>query len=414
MKNKYVILGAGITGLSAAAFLEEDYCILEKETVVGGYCKSIYKKGFVWDYAGHFFHFSDAENKKFFEKVFNKENIINKEKNTKVFYKNSYIDYPFQCNIHQLNKQEFIECLYDLFFKEEQYKKFKSFKEMLYCKFGKSIAEKFLIPYNEKLYACNLNMLDSNAMGRFFPYATVEDIVRNFKAESFSTYNNSFIYPQKGAQVIIDYLLNEINKENIKLNCKIQDIDIDNKKIYLENEVIEYEYLINTIPLPTFFKLTNIETEELSYNKVLVFNLGFDKPSKNSEHHWVYIPDKEYNFYRIGFYNNIIDTEKLSMYIEIGFDKNAEINMEEEKERVLVNLRKMGIIDEHKLIAYHEIIMDPAYVHISEKSETTKQKIFSNLEQRNIYFIGRYGQWTYCSMEDCFNQAKNLVRKIRK
>lgn len=39
---------------------------------------------------------------------------------------------------------------------------------MLYEKFGKNISEKFLVPYNEKLYACDLNMLDSDAMGRFF------------------------------------------------------------------------------------------------------------------------------------------------------------------------------------------------------------------------------------------------------
>lgn len=38
---------------------------------------------------------------------------------------------------------------------------------MLYCKFGRSIAEKFLIPYNKKLYACDLDKLDKDAMGRF-------------------------------------------------------------------------------------------------------------------------------------------------------------------------------------------------------------------------------------------------------
>ena len=44
-----------------------------------------------------------------------------------------------------------------------------NFKEMLYARFGRGIAEKFLIPYNEKLYACDLGALDSDAMGRFFP-----------------------------------------------------------------------------------------------------------------------------------------------------------------------------------------------------------------------------------------------------
>ena len=53
--------------------------------------------------------------------------------------------------------------------------------KMLYTKFAKSIAEKFLIPYNEKLYACDLDDLDEDAMGRFFPYANKEEIIKNFK-----------------------------------------------------------------------------------------------------------------------------------------------------------------------------------------------------------------------------------------
>ena len=41
---------------------------------------------------------------------------------------------------------------------------------MLYARFGRS-TPKFLIPYNEKLYATDLATLDKDAMGRFFPHA---------------------------------------------------------------------------------------------------------------------------------------------------------------------------------------------------------------------------------------------------
>ena len=36
----------------------------------------------------------------------------------------------------------------------------------------------FLIPYNTKLYATDLDRLDRDAMGRFFPHADVADIIR--------------------------------------------------------------------------------------------------------------------------------------------------------------------------------------------------------------------------------------------
>ena len=57
-----VILGAGISGLATAAALpDDDYLILERDGEIGGYCKTVKKSGFVWDYSGHFFHFKHPE-----------------------------------------------------------------------------------------------------------------------------------------------------------------------------------------------------------------------------------------------------------------------------------------------------------------------------------------------------------------
>lgn len=91
--------------------------------------------------------------------------FVESGKHTQIYYKGDYIDFPFQKNIHQLDKEELIDCLYDLFSVNQG--SIRSFKEMVYANYGKSIAEKFLIPYNEKLYACDLDRLDMNAMGRF-------------------------------------------------------------------------------------------------------------------------------------------------------------------------------------------------------------------------------------------------------
>jgi len=154
----------------------------------------------------------------------------------------------------------------------------------------------------------------------------------------------------------------------------------------------------------------------LSYNKVLVFNLGFNKKSKFTEEHWMYIPDKTVNFYRIGFYDNILDADKLSMYIEIGYGKEDEItehDVEIQLQATLENLHKLGIIDEDTELEEHStIIMDPAYVHINTETEKRVQQFKDEEANNGIYTIGRYGAWTYCSMEDCMIAAKNLAEKI--
>lgn len=420
MKIKYLIIGGGISGLTLANYLKDNYLIIEKENEVGGYCRTIKKGNYIWDYAGHFFHFKTDEFKEKFLNVIPKEDIIYQDKCTKILYKNDLIDYPFQTNIHQLEKQEFIDCLYDLFNKEEK-DKYDNFLDMLYGKFGKGIVEKFLKPYNEKLYAIDLTELDVDAMGRFFPYADKEAIIKNMKSNSNNSYNNIFLYPKNGAGSFIKVLSDNLAKDKILLNTSVKSIDLTNKKVVLSNDkVIEYDYLINTISLPNFIKLTNENlnlADSLSYNKVLVFNLGFNKKSNLVNEHWLYIPSKDCNYYRIGFYDNILNQDKLSMYVEIGYGKNDIIdNKEIEKQLCLTldNLKKQNIIDDtFKLEEYVSIVMDPAYVHINSKTDKEVKEYFKDLENKNVYSIGRYGGWTYCSMEDCMLEAKKLVEKLK-
>ena len=103
-----------------------------------------------------------------------------------------------------------------------------NFLDMLYGKFGKSIVEKFLKPYNEKLYACDLQTLDKDAMGRFFPYADLKQIINNMKKNEDVSYNNNFLYPKNGAGSFIDVLYSNLDKEKVKLNTQIQSIDEKN------------------------------------------------------------------------------------------------------------------------------------------------------------------------------------------
>ncbi len=341
--------------------------------------------------------------------------ILKCEKNTNIYYKGVNIRYPFQMNIHQLSKDEFIECLYDLFHRNEK-NEYTNFEEMLYGKFGKGITEKFLKPYNEKLYACHLNELDTDAMGRFFPYANPEQIIDNMKCNHVDTYNSTFDYPKKGAQFFVNILLKKIERNKIIFDAKVDAIDIANKVLTVNGEKYHYDKLINTMPLNRFVELLSDDEKRivegsLSCNKVLVFNLGFDKKAIDKKIHWTYFPDKDINFYRAGYYSNILQTDRLSMYIEIGYRENENIDIERQLNLTLNNLRKLGIITDHNLVSYNTLIINPGYVHITEDSIKKVSRLKEILKKKNVYTIGRYGSWTYCSIEDCMLEALSLIEE---
>ncbi len=419
-KVSNLIIGGGLSGLSMAYYLGDDYLILEKENTVGGYCRTIPNANYVWDFAGHFYHFRNEKYKKLFLSMVEEDQIIRQKKNTKIFYKGKLIDYPFQANIFQLDKDEFIECLSDLYFRENK-KDYKNFLEMLYEKFGKAITDKFLKPYNEKLYATDLQNLDKDAMGRFFPYVDFDQVMRSMNNETKATYNDEFMYLKKGTGYFIDKLFEKIDKKKVRLNSEVK--FVNNREKYVETvggERIYYDKLINTAPFNVFLRLFNESdkkkmAERLSYNKVLVFNLGFDKASfAYKKEHWVYFPGKDLSFYRIGFYNNILNQEKLSVYVEVGFPKNTEeIDVEGELKKVLNGMKKVGIIDDSvKLVERNVLLMDPAYVHISTEEIEETERAFRELQKDDIYTIGRYGKWTYNCMEDCIQLADNLAFEI--
>ena len=413
-KVKYLIVGGGVSGISTAAFLgdNEDYLILEKTSSVGGYCKTIKKDGFTWDYSGHFFHFNNTEIKDFVLKNIDSK-LLEIEKKTGIIYKDEIISFPFQNNIDELPKEEFIECVYDLYFKDEKIE-YDNFLDWLYGSLGKSITDKFIKPYNEKLYACDLSELDVNAMGRFFPKSDFKTVLQNLKNKDFKSYNDNFIYPIGGAIKYIDSVMKYVNNDKVVKNTFIKDINIEDKIVKTNNGEIEYEYLISTIPFNKLLDISGVsyKKEIYSSNKVLVFNLGFDKPS-TIDYHWLYIPSKENNFYRVGFYDNILSEDRMSLYIEIGFATHEEIDIDSELLKLLKGLSDVGIVDNHKLISYETIVMDPAYVHINKESIKDVKMKTEFFNENNIYSIGRYGEWTYCSIEDNIISAKNLVNDIR-
>lgn len=418
---KNLIIGGGISGLTLAYYLKDDFLILEKESETGGYCRTIKNPEYVWDFAGHFYHFKTDEMKQLFLSLVEPDQIITQRKVTKIYYDDKLIDYPFQMNIHQLEKQEFIDCLYDLYFKEEK-ETYDNFLDMLYGKFGKSTVEKFLKPYNEKLYAIDLTKLDTNAMGRFFPYADIDGIIKNFKQANNASYNDTFLYLKQGTQYFINKLYNQINSNSVKLNSTVTSIDTA-KKIATtsDGQTIHYENLINTIPLNRFLTLLDSDysstIDKMSYNKVLVLNLGFDKKSpKHNEEHWIYYPDKSLNFYRIGFYDNILSADKLNVYVEIGYEKDDivdTIEIEKQVKLTLEGMKRVGVIDDTvSLVDKSVVVMDPAYVHISEETDRELDLVKNNLASKQIHTTGRYGKWTYCSMEDCMVWAKELSEKL--
>jgi protoporphyrinogen oxidase len=284
---------------------------------------------------------------------------------------------------------------------------------MLVRRFGSGIAERFLVPYNEKLYACDLDQLDVDAMGRFFPHADIADIIRNMQQSDNASYNATFSYPLGGAIEYINALLVDLPDDTVSYGERLEAVDLDRRIARTSSREIKYERLVSSAPLAALAAMTGIEHDAsvFSWNKVLVFNLGFDRKGP-TEPHWMYFPDPQTCFYRVGFYDNIMDSERMSLYVEIGAAKDDELSADTMRDQVLSDLATHGIIDGHQLVASHSVVLDPAYVHITSRSIAEAERLAKRFEAGGVSSAGRYGRWTYCSIEDNIVETRDLAARF--
>jgi protoporphyrinogen oxidase len=419
-ETRFLVVGGGITGLAFAGRLEQRDCLIcEAEAELGGYCRTVVRDGFVWDYSGHFFHFRKPEIERELVARMGPARVRRIQRDARIHYRGRLIDFPFQRNIDQLPHEEFVECLGDLF--QRPAAPPTNFREMLYAKFGRGISEKFLVPYNEKLYATDLARLDVNAMGRFFPHAEAEDIVRGLggekaRAERAASYNATFTYPEGGAIEYVAALAHGLRPEQVLIEERVISIDLERKIARTSKRNIRFEYLLSSVPFPRLLELCGIgyPAGVFSHNQVLVFNLGFDAKGPAGLH-WIYYPERDLVFYRVGFYDNIFDTPRMSLYVEIGYPSDVHISEEEiqaARARVLADLRRVQVLDQQRLIAEHHVVLDPAYVHITQASQASVEELRAMLALRGVHSAGRYGSWTYCSIEDNIVEAWALADRF--
>ena len=414
-----VVIGAGVSGLGFANWYRELHpdrrvIVLEGEAEPGGYCRTIVQDGFVWDYSGHFFHFKHPAVEQWLRARMPGQDVRTVTKKSFIRYAGLDIDFPFQKNIHQLPRDEFLECLVDLYFRPASDTPPRSFGEMLYRRLGSAITEKFLRPYNEKLYATDLDRLDVDAMGRFFPHADIADIIANMRpGVRDGGYNATFTYPAGGAMQYINALLVELPPGTVCCNERVTAIDLGAREVTTPNRRVRFGAVVSSAPLPALAKMTGIahDPSVFTSNKVLVFNLGFDRKGMRDVH-WMYFPDREVSFYRVGWYDNILDGERMSLYVEIGAASDARFDVAALRARVLRDLEREGIVADHQLVSHHHVVLDPAYVHITRASLAETERVRDGLALAGVHSVGRYGGWTYCSIEDNLLETQALARRL--
>lgn len=434
VKKKIIILGAGLAGLSAAWHLQKkgiECSIFEKESEVGGLCRSKKINGFTFDYDGHLLHFKHRYTFNLIKSLLG-DNLAEHQRSAWIYNHGQYSRYPFQANLYGLPPPIIKECLLGFIRvnsngRHNKNKKNLSFFDWISQTFGKGFARHFMIPYNTKFWTISPRELTCEWLDGFIPIPTLNQILEGTIEESRRQfgYNAHFWYPKRGGINQLPLAFSNQLK-NIFTSCAVSEIDLDKKEIKLFSGAREgFDYLISTLPLPELKflikrlpKKIHFWLDKLKWNSIFTLNLGIDKNGLLDKH-WIYFPQQKFCFYRLGFYHNfsanLSPKNMHSLYVEIAYSKERPIDKNKINSRIIEDLKKTGFLKTKNKI-YAEDINDIQYGYpIYDKNYTICRKEIINFLNRNdIFCCGRYGSWRYFSMEDTILDSKATTKYLLK
>lgn len=415
---KLGILGGGLTGLTLAYYYGEGCEVLEKDDVCGGLCRTVKKDGYSYDYGGHIIFSRDREVLNFMVDILG-DNTVRYRRNNRIWFKGRFVKYPFENDLASLPKEDIYECLYQ--FLNRNYPPPRNFKEWCYYRFGKGIAERYLIPYNEKIWNIATDQLGLEWVEGRVPDPPLEDVLKSaigIETEGY-THQLYFYYPRHGG---IEALIHAIRAkvERVETAFCVRRMTKKGASWIVSDGAREREYerLVSTMPI--FDLLDALErvpekvseaARELRYNSLICVMVAA-KAGKPSDKFAVYFPQRELTFHRVCFYDyfgeSCVPPGRSLAVAEITVNKgDGTYTMTDGEliEHVISGLEREGFIKGSDVCATDVARRQYAYV-VNDLNYSRNLKVIHDfVKETGIILCGRFSEWKYLNMDACIRRA---------
>jgi protoporphyrinogen oxidase len=369
------------------------------------------------------------------------------------YYQGTWIDHPAQTNLYVLPEPLKEACVNDFLAVRNNSKDTdfapKNYQEWLEFAFGETFANTFPRAYTKKYWTTEPANLTTDWVGSRVYFPEVDDVVKGAQGPLTKSthYISSVYYPAKGGY--FSFATKLAAGANISHGKKLSYISFANREIqFTDGTKVQYEKLVNTIPLPIVIKNSDAPeaikqaAELLSCSSVLLLNIAVNHASPRINQ-WLYVYDENKHSTRINFTELLSPSNgpagKTGIQVEVYFSKYKplEESIDEIAAKVVAELVEMQLLQtkeavesiETKWLDWANIIFDTqrqeALNNILDwlstqglHRESDDLAATTDWEQKfaapatagdaSIFLAGRFAQWNYYWTDDCVLRGKYI------
>src|SRR5262245_35898931 len=419
------ILGGGISGLTLQRFLDRPCDVLEKAARPGGLCRTFWKDGFGFDIGGHILFSKHQHVNELINSILG-ENINYCKRANKILFKGRIVKYPFENDLGSLEKEDAYECLIG-YLKNDFVGEPTNLEEWAYAAFGRGIADRYLIPYNRKIWKMEPRDMALEWVGRI-PRPPMEDVVKSAMGIETEGYTHQlyFRYPLHGG---FESVVKAMIKDPAHVHCggKVEKIRKDGGRwvVGASGQERIYDQLVMAFPvmdaIPCFDDVPAEVKEALAGLRYNALRLGFIAVNNDSllDKSAVYIPDPDVAPHRVcymGFFSpNVVKPGTSSLVAETTTRPGSEVDRlsdEDFLDRVVGDLDRVGIIRKEDVIVRDTRRIHYAYPVYDKQHAKNTAVIRRWFESLGIHQLGRFAEFDYINSDECIHRAMKLAEKL--
>jgi protoporphyrinogen oxidase len=447
VKQKVVVLGAGVGGLAAGYFLARtgkyQVAVLEREPVIGGLCASFERDGFVLDYGAHKLY-SVIPGILDEIRTLMGDRLVRLPKKNRIFLDGQLVDYPLRlgnlarvlgpAKSVKLGLGYGIELVRRLFNRRPP----KNYEEYIVNRFGRPTYQLVFEPLADKVWGDPSTIHPEMARTRLPSLGAMDLILKlvGLKKETAETNAEFFYYPRAGfgdwPQALAEGI--RANGGDVLVGVDVKGLEMKAGSVKSvktvfngKNRTFDCDYLVSSLPLPVIgqmiFGNSNPEfskaVQGLQFRHLILVYLVLNRPLV-LEDQWIFFPQRNVVFSRI--------FEQKQMNPELGPTDHTVITADftaaegselwQTSDELLVQQVVSGLVATSFIrsaeVSDFWVIRRKNFYPRYDLNYAKKMKIVSDKLQAvpNLLTTGRIGMYNYNNSDHCTDMGRFIAQHL--